>query len=368
MKYKKLGSERLNVKEMNIDKNPLVSVVIPAYNVDKYIDKCIQSVLSQTYDNWELLLVVGGQDKTVEICDSYAAKDKRIKSIHDNHGLAPARNVGFEHATGEWITYIDGDDWTDPETLEVTVKKALEYPNLDVVFWTYENDLDGKPIPSKWTYSEFKDEELFDENGCKELAYRTLKYSCGISVCYSKLISMVFAKKFGIKHDHRLLQGEEGVEFSLRCFYYARKALFLKKPFYHYVFNRNSISKKVNYKNTKNIADCFMVMREDIENFGNPQHYIPLYYERMVYGIIAMAMNTYFNPSNTDSVPRRIKLFKKDIMNNNMFAEALEKVTTENMDKLRKITLFFIRHRMFLVVQLIAWVKWLMIRFNFFSY
>lgn len=351
-----------------MNNKPLVSVVVPAYNVDQYIDKCIQSVQAQTYDNWELLLVVGGQDRTVEICDAYAAKDKRIKSIHDNHGLAPARNVGFEHANGDWITYIDGDDWTDPETLAVAVGKTNEYPELDVVFWTYENDLNGKAIPSKWTYSEFKDEELFDEKGCKELAYRTLKYSCGISVCTSKLISMGFAKRFGIKHDDRLLQGEEGVEFVLRCFYHARKALFLKRPFYHYVFNRNSISKKVNYKNTKNIADCFKVMREDIDGFDNPTRYIPLYYERMVYGIIAVAMNTYFNPQNDDSVRSRIRKFKEDIMDNEMFSDALDKVTTENMDKLRKITLFFIRHRMYFVVQSIAWVKWFMIKFNFFSY
>lgn len=347
---------------------PLVSIVVPAYNVESYIDKCIQSVLAQTYDNWELLLIVGGQDRTLEICDSYATKDKRIKSIHDNHGLAPARNVGFEYAAGDWITYIDGDDWIDPETLDVAVDKVQQYPDLDVVFWTYENDVEGKPISGKWTYSEFKDEQFFDEKGCKDLAYHTLKYSSGISVCCCKLISVKFAKKFNIKHDDRLLQGEEGVEFVLRCFYNARKALFIKKPFYHYIFNRNSISKKVDYKNTKNIEDCFMVMREDIITFDNSQHYMTLYYERMVYGIIAMAMNTYFNPSNTDSVRVRIKRFKEDVINNKIFGEALSKATTENMDKLRKITLYFIRSHCYLVVQAIAQLKWLMIKFNFFSY
>lgn len=99
-------------------KQPLISIVVPAYNVENYIRKCIDSILNQTYSNWELLLIVGGQDSTPSICDEYASKDSRIKAIHDNKGLAPARNVGFHNAVGEWITYIDGDDWVEPNMLE----------------------------------------------------------------------------------------------------------------------------------------------------------------------------------------------------------------------------------------------------------
>jgi glycosyltransferase involved in cell wall biosynthesis len=113
---------------------PLISIVVPAYNVERYIDKCIGSVLAQTYSNWELLLIVGGQDRTVTICDSYALKDRRIKSIHDNKGLVPARNTGYRNATGDWITYLDGDDWIDRNMCEQLTEEISKNPGVDVIF------------------------------------------------------------------------------------------------------------------------------------------------------------------------------------------------------------------------------------------
>ena len=94
---------------------PLISIIIPVYNVEKYLDKCINSVLMQTYKNIEILLINDGStDSSGQICESYAKKDSRIKVIHkENGGLSDARNVGIEHSTGSYIMFVDSDDYID---------------------------------------------------------------------------------------------------------------------------------------------------------------------------------------------------------------------------------------------------------------
>lgn len=352
---------------MNIDKNPLVSVVVPAYNVDKYIDKCIQSVLAQTYDNWELLLVVGGQDKTVEICDGYAAKDKRIKSIHDNHGLAPARNVGFEHATGDWITYIDGDDWVDTDLCESLVREIEANPQLDVIYWRYIEELGEKSI-DKWKDEENIKTKGYDEHGCKELARRVLIYKYGLSDAQCKLVRMGYAKQYGIYHDERLVQGSEGVEFALRAFYYAKSALYINKCFYHYRYTPNSISHKVDEGNTKYLADCYNVMWEDIQSFDNSSSYIPAFYERTVYMLIAIAMNTYFSPNNKNSLLKKVKHYSAIVNSNQLFKDSIKNVSMENMDIYRKIVVVLLRLRCYILLSPIAWAKQVMLRLGYYNY
>lgn len=103
-------------EEMN---QPLISIVIPVYNVEKYLKYCIDSILVQLYNNWELLLIDDGStDLSKDICDQYSQKDHRIKVIHKkNGGVSTARNLGIKYATGDFITFIDSDDYVSPEYL-----------------------------------------------------------------------------------------------------------------------------------------------------------------------------------------------------------------------------------------------------------
>lgn len=91
---------------------PLVSIIVPVYNVERYIDKCINSILEQTYPHIELLLIDDGSpDKSGAICDRYAQKDNRVRVFHkQNAGVSAARNTGINHAKGEFITFVDSDD------------------------------------------------------------------------------------------------------------------------------------------------------------------------------------------------------------------------------------------------------------------
>lgn len=115
-------------------KKPLISVIIPVYGVEKYIAQCLESVINQTYKNLEIIVVNDGtKDRSAEIAKKYAAQDSRIK-VYDfeNGGISVARNRGLEIATGDYISYIDSDDWLDKRMYETLLKSAIQN-NADMV-------------------------------------------------------------------------------------------------------------------------------------------------------------------------------------------------------------------------------------------
>lgn len=107
---------------------PLISIIVPIYKVEAYLDRCVGSVVSQTYSNLEIILVDDGSpDNCPEMCDSWAAKDSRIKVLHkENGGLSDARNVGLKIATGEYISFVDSDDWIEPDFVSLLYQVLTE--------------------------------------------------------------------------------------------------------------------------------------------------------------------------------------------------------------------------------------------------
>ena len=123
----------------------VISVIVPVFNVEKYLEKCILSILAQTYKNFELILVDDASpDSCPEICDRYANIDQRIRVLHckKNGGLSAARNIGIEAARGKWITFVDSDDWVSQEMLQYLyegVKKNDAQIAVCDFFRVYEN-------------------------------------------------------------------------------------------------------------------------------------------------------------------------------------------------------------------------------------
>ena len=113
---------------------PAISVVVPVYKVEKFLPRCIESVLHQTFQDWELILVDDGSpDRCSEICDAYAAKDSRITVIHqENSGVSAARNEGMKHCAGDYLYFLDADDYLAPAALETMLCMAQAY-KADIV-------------------------------------------------------------------------------------------------------------------------------------------------------------------------------------------------------------------------------------------
>ena len=132
---------------MNMDNFPLLSVIVPCYNVEKYLDKCISSLVGQTYSNLEILLVDDGSaDETGALCDIWQTRDKRIRVVHkQNEGSSYARKTGVENATAEYVTFVDSDDWISPnmyaDMMSVLLSTNSDIAECDLCFVNEEGHI-----------------------------------------------------------------------------------------------------------------------------------------------------------------------------------------------------------------------------------
>lgn len=137
-----------------------ISVIVPVYKVEPYLCKCLDSIVNQTYRNLEIILVDDGSpDNCGAICDEYAARDERIKVIHKaNGGVASARNVGLDAATGEYIGWVDSDDWIEPDMFGRLLKGAEAY-DADIVICGRMENYPDRDVPMNWQQEELLDKE-----------------------------------------------------------------------------------------------------------------------------------------------------------------------------------------------------------------
>ena len=143
---------------------PLVSIVIPVYNVSRYLPQCLESVTSQSYRNIEIILIDDGStDDSGSICDQYAEKDARIHAIHsENRGVSATRNLGLENVSGAYVSFIDSDDWIEAHAIETLVKTASK-TGADIVTARYYSEYVGKTIYHTYTKAwceTFRNEEI----------------------------------------------------------------------------------------------------------------------------------------------------------------------------------------------------------------
>ena len=150
-----------------------LSVIVPVYKVERFIRKCVDSLVFQSYPNMEIILVDDGSpDDCPQICDDYAKRDKRIKVVHQNNrGVAEARNAGVKMATGEYVCFVDSDDFLQGEMIKQTASIIMQEPNIDIIIYDYfvflgENDKEltrcYQRIDSSWTADKIRDEFLLD--------------------------------------------------------------------------------------------------------------------------------------------------------------------------------------------------------------
>lgn len=180
-----------------------VSIVVPIYNSAPYLDKLIQSIQAQTHSNIEPILVDDGSpDNSGVICDCYAAQDPRIIVVHQpNKGCCEARNTGLRHMTGEWFTFVDGDDWIEPDYVEYLLNLAIsmdaEMAVSNSVFTSRDRMQNEKDFLDKWT---------------PEMASSKIVQSFGPIGCFNKIYNTAMWRESGVLFAP--LWGGEGVRFA----------------------------------------------------------------------------------------------------------------------------------------------------------
>ena len=219
-----------------------ISIIIPVYQVEKYIKRCLDSILSQTYSNLEIVLIDdGSRDMSGKICDEYAIKDSRIKVIHqDNAGVSVARNKGLDICTGDYVTFVDSDDFLEPFMYEKMMEKVTEY-NCDVVMCDCVKD-DGV-IQTPYTHdirAGFYDyDQLKEEYYPHLLMMENVEYPATISnwlILFRREVASNIRYIEGVRYSEDLLFGAQ-LLYNAKSFYYMKGEFY-----YHYWMNSESAS------------------------------------------------------------------------------------------------------------------------------
>lgn len=240
---------------------PKVSVIVPVYNTEKYLARCIDSILAQTFTDFELILVNdGSKDNSGKICDEYAAKDHRIVVIHkENGGVSSARNKGIDAAQGEWISFIDADDWITPSYLfDFITDISISY--ADIVFHGRINVLPSyettRITPNNSTYNILTDCTTFFNE------FNLLKFCAP----FSKLFRSNIIRDNDIFFNPSLKIGED-CDFLLKYLSYCNLIKTSEIANYNYFIHNSSASHKLSsFKNELEELNC---LSRTYHNFSN---------------------------------------------------------------------------------------------------
>ena len=233
--------------------NPKISVIIPAYNIAEYLPRCLDSVLGQTYQNLEVIVVSDGStDDTDRVIKDYAEKDSRIVPVFkSNSGVSGTRNAGLDIATGDYIGFVDGDDFIELNMYEVLMNNALKY-DADISHCGYQ-----MVFPSRVDYY-YNTKELRVQEGKQGLIDFLIgeKIEPGI---WNKLYRREIISE--IRMDTNI-QYNEDVLFNFLAFKNAKKAIYEDIPFYHYILRKTSATGVSNLgDNQKTVVDVMYVAK-----------------------------------------------------------------------------------------------------------
>lgn len=289
---------------------PLISVIVPVYKVEPYLSRCIDSILAQTFADFELILVDDGSpDNCGKICDEYAQKDKRIQVIHkENGGLSSARNEGidwaFANSNSQWLTFIDSDDWIHPQYLELLLFGATS-TNTDICVCEYKET------------SEFSDFEKFDNTDTQMLSPEELfvNYHVTATVAWCKLYKKSCFES--IRYPLGKLHEDEYTTYKI--LFEKNHISYMKEPLYFYYTNPYGI---IRSEWSPKRLDAISAIEEQIAYFQKSGHKKALVKveRKLLWYIIAQIEITeksdkyaYLTPGLKKMLRKHLKHFKNDL-------------------------------------------------------
>ena len=280
---------------------PKVSVIIPAYNAERYLNCCVDSVLNQTYKDFEIILVDDGStDKSGEICDEYAEKDDRIRVIHKkNGGLSDARNSGIEAAKGEFLTFLDSDDYFHPEYLKILILNAEHY-SADIAICNYIVKRETVPV--------------FDETGSYDVKEMTSEQAVYEFITCDKTWEFISAcakiYKKDIFENIRFPVGRinEDNFTTWKCYLKSQKVIMCSVALYYIFPSENSITRRPYGERNLDAVTALEEMREHFKNKDEKIYRILTDKLLKVYGIHYFKVKEYLqNEKICAEIKRKIK-------------------------------------------------------------
>ena len=247
---------------------PKISVIVPVYNVENYIEKCIESILSQTYTDFELLLINdGSSDKSGSICDAYMSKDQRIRVFHKkNAGVSMARNWGIKHSLGDWICFVDSDDWVENSYLE----KFIENKELDGYTMVSQGIMYAFVSRTNENFPFF----IYPDKICHEVEFTDIfaKYRLLHNGCpYAKLYNKNLLERYSIYFNPSISTHEDHL-FVLTYLLHCKKIILSSSISYHYMI-RNTLSLSTKFHSSEELVEVSKLLIEKIIQCRNKYHF-----------------------------------------------------------------------------------------------
>jgi glycosyltransferase involved in cell wall biosynthesis len=291
---------------------PKLSIIVPIYNVEQFIERCVKSILDQTFMDFELILVNdGSKDNCPVICDNYAKKDSRIIVIHKkNEGLVSARKAGLGIANGDYIGYVDSDDWIDPRMFERMYAAAIEY-GVDIVSCDfYISSIDGD-IPCRLnTRTGYYSKLDLEKDLYLNILFDTKSNDFGItpSLC-TKIFKKSIIEKYQYSVDNRIAMGED-LAVTLPCILNANSIYVLDNTYlYHYWQNPDSITRSY----VKDYFERNVLLFDHLEKVIRGEYYNILK-RQLDYFVVSKTSAAIINENKRDKAD--LKESKKYILKN----------------------------------------------------
>lgn len=313
---------------------PKMSVIVPVYNVERYIDKCLDTLVNQTLKDIEIIVVDDGSpDNSSEIYNRYAAMDERVKIIKKkNAGVSEARNTGMEAATGEFFMFVDSDDWLPLDGCEILYNQ-YEKTHADMILADAYIVTDGVTKKNDIFNEEFttKNTDFFKayQKSCIGYCYNpkpATKWNIpGLGSPCNKLFKSSIIKEHNLRFDPYVKGIYDDNLFTLHYLMHIKSLSYVKKPVYYFRLVSGSLTQ--GYKaNTLDInSRIFERINDFMEETGNKEYYLEAFY---VYVIrrFSKSMNVYFFANNNTKPKKEIFRELKQVMNSEPYKTAIKKV------------------------------------------
>ena len=317
-----------------------VSVIVAIYNVETYLKKCVDSIISQKYKEIEIILVNdGSSDDSELICEKYQKIDKRIKVINQsNKGLVAARQEGAKIATGEYVLFVDGDDWIEEDMIHKMIEPIIKNKNIDMVVCNFSYDYKQYSVQNNWKISKglYKKQKI-EEEIVPNLIYPRI-VPC--SVC-CKLIRKKIVDDNIYRINRNIEIGEDTIMTTLSVLDCRNMYLLDSKPLYHYRQNENSMTKK--YK-----KEYFAKTLTLVDNLKTE-----VSKKKVTFGFLAIE-NEYISKYNSVRERKRISL---EIAHNKQFLKAFKDMDVSTLNIKNKIYFYLIKNHMAIIV---CWINLIM--------
>lgn len=328
-----------------------ISVIIPVYNAEEYIHTCIDSLLNQILKDIEIIIVDDGStDNSAEILDEYAQIYKNIKVIHQtNQGPAVARNVGLENASGEYIGFVDSDDYVANDFYEILYNTAIKN-SIDIVISDYYNVIGD--VATHCGNFQIPPQQVIDKQGMKSIIAKANE-SRVLWFSWKGIYKTELIKKSNIIYPVELRLGEETI-FCLECFLCASSMYYIDKPFYYYVQTPDSLT-RLKYKENllKQLEDLYFSKKNVYKKYGFNDYVNDLNSYTMKH-TLPMLISNEFN--HKISFSERIRVYKK-IRNSEMIKDAYKTCSTKLIKSKLKYICILLKYRMYYFVDLIMNIK-----------